>query len=402
VSYNIQDLKNDLTGVIHQTQLNQVFNLNGIIDRAARQVLMDVDPQETKRTVEFSVPIFNSVYDYPINEDVKGNKIIDIIQQVNRLPRDVYGQAYNQAFDIAKQNVFTAQDMFTMNFNTGNKSIRINAPFLYPPVSLNQTSNTTTNGTWTVGGTASNLSVNYQNYVQSNGSLQFDLGIGTGYLENSTMEAINLENVALQASLFINTFLQTGADITAIALRWGSSSSDYYSKSVTVNQQGFAFNNGWNTEQFDWRTATVVGSPDSSSITYLRVSFTTTSAQYGCLLSGISSILGSYLAYEYYSKYMFRDAITGEFQETVTDDSNEINLDTETYNLLFNKVAHLASQQLQGIDALSYDGNFFEKEYMTCLSKYKEMYKSEIQKPQTVYYAQPKKSYTGFIGRLWR
>ena len=138
MSYTVQDIKNDLTGVLHQTQLNQIFNIDGLIDRAARQLLLDVDPQETKRTLEFVNPIFNGVFDYPIAADVKGNRIIDIRPQVRRLPLDIWSQSYNQEFDVFKSNILTLKNMFTMNLNTGIKTLRINAPFLNNPIIVNE------------------------------------------------------------------------------------------------------------------------------------------------------------------------------------------------------------------------------------------------------------------------
>lgn len=400
MAYNILALKNDLSGAIHGTTNNQITNLDGVINRAARKLLLDLDPQETKRTLQFGSPLYDSVFDYAIAPDVKGNKIIDIIPQVNRIPRDVWMQSYNQAFDVLKQNLFAQANMFTMNFDTGLKSIRINAPFLNAPVVINQCSDTQQNGTWTVGGTASSLEVNNQNYVQGGGSLQFNLTAGTGYLENSTMSAVDLSEVEDQASLFVNTFFRDGSATTAVSLRFGSSASNYWEKTVTLNQQGFSFQDGWNQEQFVWSEATATGSPDASSISYIRVSIGTSASQAGCLLNGINSILGTFMSYEYYSKYLFRDATTGEFQETVTDDSNLINLDTESYNLLFNLVAYFATQQQQGKDALQYDGKFFLQEYTDGLKRYKAMYLSEVQKPQTTYYAQPMKGYNNLFGNF--
>lgn len=401
MSYSITTLKNDLSGVLHGTTNNQIQNPEGVIDRAARQLLLDCDPQETKRTLEFVNPIYNTVFDYPIAADVKGNAIIDIRPQVQRLPGDIWLQSYNQAFDIAKQNIFSSTDMFTMNFNTGIKTIRINAPFLNPPVILNNADNTTDNGTWTAGGTASNLSTNNTNFVQGSGALQFDVTVGAGYIENSTMSALDLTADLNQSSLFVYVYVPTGTNLTSVNLRWGSSSSNYYSSTVTLNQNGVAFQNGWNLCQFIWSSASVVGSPDVTAINYVRITLNMTGTNTACLVNGVNSILGTILAYEYYSKYLFRDAITGAFQETVTDDSNLINLDTESYNLLFNLVAHFAGQQQQGIDATYYDGQFFMTEYQNCLAKYKLRYRSEIQKPQSVYYYQPNKSITRFIGRGW-
>jgi hypothetical protein len=190
--YSVLDLKNDLEGVLHGTTNNQIQNLNGVINRAARQLLLDLDPQETKRTVEFIAPIFNTVFDYPIAADVKGNKLIDIFPQVQRIPQDIWLQDYNQAFDVAKQNIFSMTNMFTMNFNSGLKTIRINAPWLNAPVVINEIEAIATNGTWAIGGTASNLAVNNSNFAQGSGSLQFNVTVGTGYIENSTMTAIDL------------------------------------------------------------------------------------------------------------------------------------------------------------------------------------------------------------------
>ena len=401
MAYNILDLKNDLTGVLHGTTTNQIQNLDGVINRAARQLLLDLDPQETKRTVEFVAPIFNTVYDYPIAADVKGNKIIDIFPQVQRIPQDIWLQSYNQAFDVSKQNIFSKQNMFTMNFNTGLKTLRINAPWLEAPIIVNEIEAIATNGTWATGGMALNLTVNNTNFAQGTGSLQFDAGIGAAYIENSDMTAVNLSAVVNQASMFTWVYVPVGANLTSVELRWGSSSADYYASTVTLTQQGTAFVNGWNLCQFEWATATVVGAPDDTLINYGRVTLNLTAITTAAKVNGMNSILGTVLLYEYYSKYMFRDAITGAFQETVTDDSNIVNLDTESYNLLFNLVAYFATQQQQGVDAAYYDGSFFKNAYDLGVARYKAMYKAENQKPQGSYYYMPYKGYGRYFGRGW-
>lgn len=402
MSYNITDLKNDLSGVLHGTTNNQIQNLDGVINRAARQLLLDLDPQETKRITEFVNPIFNSVFDYPIAPDVKGNKLIDIYPQVQRLPWDIWTQAYNQAFDVAKQNVFSLLNMFTINFNTSIKTIRLNCPFLNPPIIINQIEAIQVNGTWYTGGTASDLIVNNTNFAQGAGSLQAIVTVGVGYIENTTMMPINLSEVENQSSLFTWVYIPTGANLNSVELRFGSSATDYWHLTVTQNQQGTAFVNGWNLCQFQWKDMTSTGSPDSSSITYSRVSIDVTGTNTGVLFNGLDSILGTVLNYSYYSKYLFRDAITGAYQETVTDDSNLINLDTESFNLLFNLVAYMATQQQQGLDATFYDGTFFKQAYDAGIIRYKSMYKSELQKPQSSYYTMPDTSYNRFYGRGWQ
>lgn len=396
MAYSVLDLKNDLEGVLHGTTTNEIQNLEGVINRAARKLLLDVDPQETKRVVQFVTPIFEDVFDYPIAADVKGNKIIDIFPQVQRLPVDIWSQAYNQAFDVAKQNIFSLKNMFTMNFNTGLKTLRINAPYLNPPVVINEIEAIATNGTWATGGTASGLAVNNTNFAQGAGSLQFNATTGAAYLENSTMTSVNLSTVVNQSFLFVWIYVPDADDLTSVNLRFGSSSTAYYSLTVTQNQST-AFVDGWNLCEFPWVDTSTTGSPNSSAISYARVTLNLTASATGCLVNGLNSVLGSILSYSYYSKYLFRDAITGAFQETVTDDSNLINLDTESYNLLFNLVAFMAVQQQQGLDSSFYDGGFFKTEYADGLAKYKAMYKSEVQKPQSTYYYQQVKTPRDFF-----
>lgn len=397
--YSISDFENDLVGMLHGTTLNQITNLVGLENRAARQLLMDLDPQETKRTVEFVNPVYNSVTDYPIADDVKGNKLIDIFPSVQRMPKDVWLQSYNQAFDIARQNVFTSANMFTMNFNTGIKTIRLDCPFLNAPVVINQIEGIALNGTWAIGGTASGLAVNNTNFAQGSGSLQFNSTIGAAYIENSTMTAVDLSSVVNQSSLFVWVYIPIGANLASVELRFGSSASNYYALTVTQNQQGNSFVNGWNLCQFTWSSTTTVGSPNSASISYARITLNMSASATACLVNGLDSILGTILNYEYYSKYLFRDSTTGAFQETVTNVSNLINLDTETYNLFTYLGAFYAVQQQQGSEALFYDANFFKSAYDEGVARYKAMYKSELQKPQSTYYGMPRTGYNRIVGR---
>ena len=333
---------------------------------------------------------------------MKGNKLIDVFPQVHRIPQDIWTQAYNQAFDVYKTNIFSMTNMFTMNFNSGVKTIRLNSPWLNPPVILNQIDDITNNGTWAIGGTATNLSVNNSNFAQGSGSLQFDVAVGTGYIENSTMSAIDLSDEVNQSSLFVWVYVPTGTQLTSVNLRWGSGVGAYYNKTVTQTQQATTFVNGWNLCEFTWSGSAVVGVPDNTAINYARVSLIMTGSNVGVKVNGLNSILGTVLQYSYYSKYLFRNASTGTFQETVLDDSDLINLDTESYNLLFNQVAYLASQQQQGMDALSYDGTFFKNAYDAGVQRYKAMYKSELQKPQSIYYKKPDSGYGRIIGRGFR
>ena len=401
MSYSVLQLKADLEGVLHGTQLNQITNVDGLILRAARKLILDIDPQETKRISLMTNPVYNSVYDYALPVDLKGNRIIDLRPQVNRYPSDVFGQSYSQAFDANKTLVNA--DNFNVNFNSGLKTIRINAPFVKSGILLEQLDSITGNGTWAVGGTASNLRVNNVNFASGSGCLDFDLaagGVGSiGWIENSTMNAIDLTEMLNQGTLFDFVKLPTASNFTSVTLRWGSDSSNYWTSTQTLTQQGVAFNNGWNLLSNNWLTATKVGTPDESAITYLRVSFTYDgTAQTAVGVDNIIARLGSMFELVYYSKYLFSTSV-GVWQESITDDSNLVNLDSESYNLLLDLVALYSVQQQQGVNALRFDAPYFQKKYDEDMARYKAIYKSEVQLPQSSYYTKSNPNYGRFFGR---
>ena len=385
MSYNITNVKSELSGVLHGTTVNQITALDSLIYRAARDVLLDVDPNETIRITPITNAVFNSVYDYAAPTDLKGNAVIDIRPQVNRQGTDVWTQKYNQDFDVNKTSFL---DNFTINWNSAVKSLRINAPSLTSPIQINTCDDLTSNGTWAATSSASNLAEDSVNYVSSSGSLSFDLAASgsTGYLENSTMTAVDLSDWVNQGTLFLYTYLPTGSVFTNVNLRWGSSSANYYSVNATTTQSGTAFQNGWNLLQFAWAGATETGTVDDTAIDYLRVTWTYDgTAQTSVRLDQVTAALGTILEIEYYSKFLFRTS-AGAWQETVTDDTNIVNLDTESYNLLLYKIAQLAVQQQQGIDAAGFDGKYFKDEYDSRLERYYYLYKSQKQKPSGYYY----------------
>jgi hypothetical protein len=216
----------------------------------------------------------------------------------------------------------------------------------------------------------------------------------TGYLENSTMEPVDISRDFEQGSEFIYVFLPDPLIVDNCILRWGSSPTDYYERTVTTTQDSLAFQTGWNLLRFDWNGATVVGSPDPMAINYARFTITYDGTpQFNYRINNLVSRLGSIYQIEYYSKFLFRDFVTGAFQENVTDDSNLINLDTDSYNLLFNLTGYYAAQQIQGSNS-SFDSQYWMNEYLAAKSRYTAKYKSEIIQPSQPYYKMPRKSST--------
>lgn len=400
MSYNVTTVLNDIAGVMHGTTVNKLPNPYGMLNRTARAVLADVDPKETQRILQLS-QVFNSVADYAAPVDLKGDRIVDIRPQGGRKPWDIYPQGYSQDFD-ANFNWSWDNKIYTQ-WNTGVKTLRIEAPSLTAPVTISDTSTTTG---WTATTGASTITLDTLNNPTGGGDLVFNLlaGSSSGYIENSTLVSVDLSTHANISTLFLWVYLPTGTAVTSINLRLGSSSANYYNYTATLTQQGTAFVNGWNLIAFPWVSATKTGTPVTTAITYTRITFAYNSAlQTGVAVCNIASALGYYFQCVYYSKYLFRDPTTNAFQETLTDatDNNKlINLDTESFNLFFNKAAYFTAQSLQGSDA-EYDAEFWDKEYTNTLTKYRMLNPSETELKATTYMSIPKKNYSRFNPR-WR
>lgn len=402
-TYQISDIEQELEAMLHGTTLNQITNLQEAENRAARRVLGDVDPQETKIVSQFG-KLYDGVWDYPLAEDVKGNKIIDLFPQANRNLRDNFTQVYNKDFDIGKG--FTLVPDFTPRYAGGVRTVRINATNLQTGILINNADGYNTNGTWTAGTNVSNVATNNQYFTDgASGSVSFQLnqtGIpgSVGIISNATMAAVDLTNHYNNAQEFFQFYVPNASGITSIRYRFGSSAANYYdSGDITTTQMGDTFGDGWNLVSKGWADFSIVGSPNVASINYIRIAITYDGTlQTQVLLNQFWSRLGVIFNQEYYSKYLFRDAITGEFQEKVTDPTNYVNLDTDAVNLFLFALLGEVVQQQQGADALYFDANQAEQRYTSELASYKGKYRGETQKPHTSYYRLPQAGYRRFFG----
>jgi hypothetical protein len=321
------------------------------------------------------------VFDYTCPADVKSDDFVDVRPQAGRKPSDVFQQGYEQNFD-ANKGVSTKNKIYTQ-WNTGVKTLRIQAPSLTAPITLTDTSTITG---WT-GTNATTPTLDSVNNVAGGGALVTNLAAGqaSASVQISTLNPVDYTSYLNVATGFLWVYLPTGASVTSITLRSGTDvTANYYTSTVTTTQQGLAFQNGWNLLAFSWPSATVVGSPVITAIKAVQVIFNYNSVlQTGVKICNLTFNLGYIFEAVYYSKYLFRDP--------VTDSTKLLNLDTDSYNLFFNKAAFYVAQSLQGADA-QYDANFYGGEdgqggeYGNALKKYKAKNPSEAMLKGSSYY----------------
>lgn len=390
--YNITDVIGDMEAALHGTTINQITNPYGLFDRAARDVLSDCDPNETMRFTE-PFPLYTGVFDYTCPTDLKGNRIFDIRPQVNRKPWDATAQTFSQNFDRIKTRILQGA-LVNVNWNQYVKSLNI-AVNKQPVLVLNSNDSFNGNGTWVAGTNVSDIATDNLNFATGSGSVSFAMA-GSGYLYNSTMTPINMIDQQTVGSLFMWFWMQSPS-ITSVSLRWGSDASNYWSGTATAAVDNTAFQIGWNLVEFPWPSS-ATGAPNVTEVNFLRADFVLTGPMNPVRIDAITSTTGTLFEVGYYSKFLFRDSVTGAFQETVTDNSNLLNLDTDSYQIFFNKCMILASQQKQGVDAIFADLPYFENEYNKYLALYQAKYPSQTQKSAQPYYAFRKQSYSRYLG----
>lgn len=381
MSMNILDLKTRLEQKIHDLSIDKVSDFYGLVKEAAGNVLLKIDPQETKRFAAVENALYDQVYSYVLPSDVKGNKIFSLRPQVNNNPANRFSQTYSGEFDLYKTN-----DTSAIEFNNGVKILRVSKSLRAGPV-VNEANDLTSNGTWSAGGDASNLRQDTVNFVTGGASLIFDLAASgsAGYLENSTMTPVDLTVYENTGRIFVWVYIPDSDAITSIGIRLGSSSSNYIGRSATTAVASTAFVDGWNLIPFDWSGATEVGTVDPSSISYLRITYNYDgTAVPSCRLDSTVVRLGTIYELGYYSKFLFRTS-AGTWIEEPTSDDDLINLDTESFNVLLYEVALLVVQELSGENA-KFDIEYFKGKRDEVWNAYMESYKSESMKPRVDYY----------------
>lgn len=384
----ISDFKTRIQQKIHGRALDKVQDVYGLIYEASNNLKLAVDPREMQRIEPLTNAVYDDVYSYACPTDLKGDGIVDIRPQVNRTIRDNFHQTYAPRFDRIK-----ASESLAIETDGTLRTLRLNSS--KPPAgpTINTLNSVTENGTWAADGVyATGITTDQVNYVSGSGSVRFNLvtdaGAQTGYIQNSTMTAVDLSDIADVGALFAWVYLPTASNFTSIALRWGSSASDYYSVSVTTTHVNSSFVNGWNLLRFDWPTTVASGTPVDTAIDYLRISFTYNgTAMNGVRVDNVIARNGVIFDVVYNSDYMFRNS-SGTWIIKPTADTDLLNLETEAENMLLYEVAYLIAQEVGGEDA-SFDVSYFKAKRDEVWGQYMRANKSQRKRPRSPYYRMP-------------
>lgn len=389
-TYSQADLYEIVDGNMRQ-KFSQVNDRQVTVNRAVRYVLGDIDFRSTKRSAQLSPNLFEDIYDYGAPSDLKGHGVVDIQKQVNRQSHDSWILVDEMDFDRYKE--VSDQRIAIRDFN-GSQILRIDGIEGTDNISVHNCDSVTANGTWAVGTDASNITADADNYIKGSASLNFDMATGaaTGYIENTGMTAVDLTNYDEIGSLFVWVFIPDYSDaeadtVTNFILRWGNDTSNYWSRTVTTNNEGLTFYDGWNLLRFDWNGATETGTVAPATIDYLRLTVTKSTslaADTDWRVDNIVCRRGDIYNVIYYTKFGWTTS-GGTYIEESSATTDILFADTDEVEIVGFKASEMAAQERKQFD----DVKYFREEYLKAKQRYEYKYPSEALKLYRSYYSLP-------------
>lgn len=375
-SYTQAELNTEVTAIVSGSFTTE--NFLTVANRAVRDVLSEVDLRSSIRKSSLSPNLFDDVYEYSAPSDLKGDKIIDIKPQVNRGRYDIWDLITAEEFDRKKQDIRVDRygDPIKMkgtqwlgeNLVSIARDDLVNKLLLSRPIDDEELGIDTLDAIddWTGFGDGENITKDADNYVKGSACLNWDInadgGITAGIV-NSALDTFDISDYKTNGSVFAWVYLSDATDVTNFIVRIGSSSLAYYSVTITTNNEGVAFYDGWNLLRFDLGNKATTGSPDDDGCNYVALYMTkdagkTSETDYR--FDNITIRLGDHYNTIYYSRHFWQSS-AGVYLEDATTETDVLNCETDEYNLIIGKTCQYMEEHLKNLGEANRHETIYER-----------------------------------------
>ncbi len=341
----VSQLRDSVAAMLSGVDLNNVDDVNGSFERAARTQIQKADIPEASNTQ--NITLYSGVLDYACDPRIYGTEIKDIRPQgISRQQSDYVYKRTSEAFDRNKNYLYNGT-MATFEYVNGLPIIRIVSTI---PLPKNIIDNMNATAGWVSSGTASSVIQDSAVYYQAPSSLRFNLTTGTGSL-TKTINAISISSYEDVGVAFLAIRIpdnSTPTDITSIQLKLGSDSGNYDSVIQTTGFIGSWVAGNWLLVAFDFSTATGTGTPNWGAITYVQVSITTLSSQTNFRVGGLWISQPSPNQIYYQSAAIFVPSGSNVAQNTISGVNDTIILNDPAYNIYLHECALAILQTTSG------------------------------------------------------
>lgn len=335
----VGNLKDSVAGLLQGTNLNNVTNLYGALERAARTLVQQADVPEASGNE--TITLYDGVEYYLAPTTIFGGALNLIRRQGDASSQYDYNYKVNvDAFTRGKHKLPNGY-MVTFEYDEGTALIGISSPNPSPKAILDTMTATTG---WTAAGGASGLTLDETVYYQYPGSLRFNLASTTLGTLTKTITSQNLAKYEDVGVAFLAIATPSATNLTSLTLRIGSSASAYDEVTATAGFLGAWKTDKWTLVAFDMSTAVSTGTPNWSAITYLQVRATHGAAITNMRVGGLFISLPSPHEILYQSAALFMASGANPTQ-TITDDNDTIILSDPAYTLFEFESAIAISEQ---------------------------------------------------------
>ena len=339
-------------------------NFLTIANRAVRDVLSDIDLRSSIRATALSPNLFDEIYEYTCPSTIKGNKIIDIKPQINRGRYDRWTLVTAEEFDRKKKDLrmdkygdpieMSGTQWLGDNLVAFSRDDLVNKLLISRPIDDEETGISTLDavGDWTGVGDGSNLTKDSDHYVKGSSCINWDIdatGGTTAGIVNSSLDTFDVSDYKTNGSVFAWAYISSITNLTNFIIKIGSSSSAYYSITVTTNNEGVAFYAGWNLLRFDFADKSTTGTPDDDGCDYCALYMTKATAKISetdYRFDNIVMKLGDHYNVIHYSRFFWQSS-TGTYLEDATAVTDLLNCETDEYGLIISKTAERMERHLK-------------------------------------------------------
>lgn len=376
MAYSYVNLKNYLDGEVRNQSDSVSPSLRTVINDAVREEVTDFDYRSLQRHTRTFRAMFSDVFRYPLPSDMADEALIDF-QKFKYL--DEASNINSRKVSLRKWFSNKEKDTFAFDYDQGLKWLLSNFSTAESAIELHTMNSLTENGTWTAADSGTAIVLNATNFISGDNAIQITNSGTSNSIVNSTMTQVDISDTTYG---FVWVYLPTTTNLTGFTLNYGSSSSNYFSVSITAPWNLDSFIAGWNLLGFARSGETSTGTPNEDEIDYVRSTATYSSASTDIIIfDQLFFVKGEGYDLVYNSVYGWRTT-AGVWQETSASDSDLLNVDQEEFKVIAKRCAYEVAKR---IPMGENDIKRIKEDYLEARTNYRRKFPS-LRKREKSYY----------------
>lgn len=360
--YTVSQLKDSVARKLVGRSVSRIGDFYDIAYESASALMAMADIKETRETAEITPGVFDDLtsYEPPIDYGAP----IDVRPVSGRVPGSEYQEDYTMmsSREQDKRSDYNAPTI-------SEKSHRGHTVLLlkqYPKSGTITTIDAMDSADdWIVSGNFTDIAEDPISYVEGDGSLRVS-GASTTSVGSIVKSSINIDAtniIAHRYPIFLAvrfpTIPSTEDDDTLVELRIGTNlDTDYYQIEGRVhdNQESgddpeeYFGETRYIIYRFDWSRANTIGSPSSTLFSEVQIDLQSSLGFDSVNFDHLVALQPFPVELDYYSKWMFIDAIGRERKERPTADEDIITASPEAFQLLSDMTAYMAMENIDGME----------------------------------------------------